>query len=148
MTMYFYVHPEVAGGLGADTILDRSTHPPRVDNLHYEFEGWPEDALLTSFPCLVATENATAALKESGVTGVESAPVKITTSEEFQERYPNRDLPHFLWLRVTGVAGKDDFGVYRDTQGERPRNRFVLSERALNVFRRFGLNNAEIEPFP
>ena len=37
----------------------------------------------------------------------------------------------FPWLRVTGVAGKDDFGVYRDTQGERPRNRFVPSERAL-----------------
>ena len=147
MTKYFYIHPEVAGGFGPDTILDRSTHPPRVDKLHYEFESWPDDAILTSFPCLIATEQATIAPKVAGVTGIESAPVKITTTEEFQEHYVDRELPHFLWLRVIGSSGKDDFGMHLDTRGERPRNRFVLSERALDILRSFGLNHAEIEPF-
>ena len=34
---YFYIQPEVAGGLGKNTVMDRSVHPPIVSRLHYEF---------------------------------------------------------------------------------------------------------------
>jgi hypothetical protein len=43
---YFYVEPEVAGGLGERTVMDRSTHPPVVKRLHYQLEGWLGDAIL------------------------------------------------------------------------------------------------------
>jgi hypothetical protein len=35
---YFYIQPEVAGGLGKNTVMDRSVHPPIVSRLHHEFK--------------------------------------------------------------------------------------------------------------
>ncbi|APF85630.1 hypothetical protein HI806_01945 [Ralstonia solanacearum] len=52
---YFFLEPEVAGALGENTVLDASTHPPRVEKLHFEFSGWLGDAILESFPCVIAT---------------------------------------------------------------------------------------------
>jgi hypothetical protein len=34
---FVYIEPEVAGGLGENTLLDVRTHPPVVTRLHYEF---------------------------------------------------------------------------------------------------------------
>ena len=144
---YFFIEPEVAGGLGSNTILDRTTHPPRAERLHYEFEGWLGDALLEGFPCLIATEQASNALKSARATGVDYAEVEVSTSQLFRHLYPNRQLPPFVWLQIKGTAGKDDFGRHRDMRAERPRNKFVISERALEILRPFGLNHADIEPY-
>lgn len=40
---YFYLEPEVSGGLGDDAIMDTGVHPPVVTRLHYEFDGWLGD---------------------------------------------------------------------------------------------------------
>jgi len=145
---YFYVEFEVAGNIGDNADVDWNTHPPRIERLHYEFDTWLGDALLEAFLCLIATEEAAAALKAAGVTGVAYDAVEVSTTETFREFHPDQGLPPFVWLRVNGVAGEDDFGVYRDMRGERPQHKFVLSERALDILRPFGLNYAEIEPFP
>ena len=50
---YVYIEPEVAGGLGDHTVMDRSVHPPIVSKLHYQMEGWLGDALLESFPVFI-----------------------------------------------------------------------------------------------
>jgi hypothetical protein len=39
MAKYFLIEPEVAGELGADTVMDSSVHPPRVSELHHELKG-------------------------------------------------------------------------------------------------------------
>src|SRR5882762_5476579 len=107
---YFYIEPEVAGGLGPNTVMDVSVHPPIVSHLNYEFDGWFGDVLLTSFPCFIVTEDAKNKLMESAVTGACFANVEISTSGEFDDFYPGRQLPRFVWLQVTGRAGRDDFG--------------------------------------
>lgn len=144
---YFFIMPEVAGAMGDRSIVDRKVHPPLVQKLHYEFEGWMGDVLLDTFPCVVATKEAADALASAAVTGIDYAKVEVSTSELFRHLHPNLHLPPFVWLQIKGKAGKDDFGDYYDTRGERPWTRHVISGRALDIIRSFGLNHAKIEPF-
>jgi hypothetical protein len=137
---YFYIEPEVAGGLGHNVVMDRSVHPPIVSGLHYEFDGWLGDVLLESFPCFIVTEGAKKDLQSVGLTGLRFDEVEVTTSEFFQERYPNRQLPKFVWLQIVGKPGQDDFGIAKDL-------RLVISERALEVLRGLGISNALITDF-
>ncbi len=121
---YYILEPEVAGGIGPHTVMDRRTHPPVVSTLHYEFDGWLGDELLETFPCFIGTERIRDMIRENHFTGVEFASVEITKSDTFTELYPDRSLPNFVWLKVTGTAGTDDFGLEK-------KNRLVVSERAL-----------------
>ncbi len=100
------IQPEVAGGLGENTVMDRRVHPPIVSKLHYEFDGWGGDALLTSFPYFIVTEDAKKKLQSVGLTGMRFDKVEVTTSELFQELFPDRQLPHFVWLKVDGKPGE------------------------------------------
>jgi hypothetical protein len=135
---YYIVEPEVAGDLGDDTEMDRSVHPPWVSKLHYEFEVWLGDALLETFPCFIVTDSARDAIEMAKLTGVRFGDVKVTTSDVFDEMYPQRQLPKFLWLQIEGEKGKDDFGVMPD-------GRLVVSEKALAVLREVGLSHAEVQ---
>ncbi len=137
---YFCIEPEVAGGLGENTVMDRNVHPPIVSKLHYEFDGWGGDALLTTFPCYIVTEATKKRLQSVGLTGIRFDTVEITTSGFFQDRYPNQQLPKFVWLQVVGKPAHDDFGFVQNA-------RLVISERALKVLRGLGVSNALVEPY-
>ena len=137
---YYVVEPEVAGGLGENTAMDRTVHPPIVNKLHYKFDGWLGDLLLESFPCFIAEKCVAQQLKVASLTGFDFSDVEITKSEQFKELYPNRQLPEFVWLKVFGKAGVDDFGVSDDS-------RLVVSERVLSYFKSQGLKNALVETF-
>jgi hypothetical protein len=140
MMRYFYFEPEVAGGLGDQTIMDRSVHPPIISKLHYQMEGWLGDAILESFPAFIVTEDAKQGLLKSGATGANFGEVKVTTTNNFRKLHPSREVPPFAWLKPTGEAGQDDFGTASD-------GRLVVSDLALNVLRKFGAENALVEPF-
>src|SRR5512142_3190556 len=103
----FTVSPEVAGELGADTVMDTSVHPPRVDRLTYELHGWLGDDLLESFPVFVVTARLAQARRGPELTGWRLGPVQVTRSEEFDELHPDRELPGFFWLQVDGDGAKD-----------------------------------------
>ena len=135
--MYFILQPEVAGGLGELTVVDRSKHPPVVTKLHYEFEGWLGDEILESFPCFIVTAELRKALETCAVTGCNFHGATISASPEFHEMYPNRRLPAFDWLKVYGTAGKDDFGLTTD-------GRLVISNAALAILQRFRMEHCAI----
>ena len=137
---FYYVEPEVAGGLGKNTVLEPDIHPPTVIKLHYRIINWLGDALLESFPALIITQEAAHALNEAGASGFECREVEVTVSDSFKEIYPERVLPEFLWLSVTGKAGRSDFGIADDS-------RLVVSERALKILKTFGLDNALVEDY-
>ncbi|TIV24700.1 MAG: hypothetical protein E5V74_01315 [Mesorhizobium sp.] len=137
---YFDVRPDVAGGLGDHTILDNRVHPPIVHKLHYEIEGWFGDALVTTFPCFLVTEEAKQALLNMGISGANFADAEITVSDEFHELQPGQHLPEFVWLKVDGRAGHDDFGIASNYD-------LVISQRVLDLFERLGIPSAVIEPF-
>ena len=134
----FYLEPEVAGGFGEGTILDRSVHPPVVQKLHYKFDGWLGDVLLETFPCFIMTAAAADELKSQNIRGVEFDNVEISTSKEFDELFPNLQLPEFVWLKPNGIADQnDDVSVARD-------GRLIVSEKALKWLRELGIGHAII----
>jgi hypothetical protein len=137
---YFYLEPEVSGGLGDDTVMDTDVHPPVVSRLNYEFDGWLGDVIVTSFPCYLVTEDAKEKILENGFSGATFDQVEVTTSELFEEMQPDLKLPPFVWLKVDGKAGHDDFGLAKD-------HRLVVSESVLDVLRPMGIANALVEPF-
>jgi hypothetical protein len=139
--MYFELVPEVAGGWGQETVVDRSVHPPRILKLEYRFEDWLGDDLLATSPCYVVTERLASALEIAGLTGFSLADVVITTSELFDRIHRDlklpRTLPQFRWLKVHGAAGRDDFGLLDGY-------RLVVSDHALEVLNGYNLHHAEI----
>jgi len=137
---FFCVEPEVAGELGDNTKIDRSVHPPIVNRLHYELDGWLGDALLESFPCFVVTEHAKECIRNASFTGTSFDRVEITTSDQFRELYPARELPAFAWFKVEGTPGQDDFGTTSD-------GRLIVSGRALDMLREIGIAHALITEF-
>lgn len=137
---YFYIEPEVAGGLGDSTVLDSSVHPPVVEHLEYCFDEWQGDALLESFPCFIATESLAAQLMSSPLSGFQFEQVTITKSPVFKELYSNHSLPAFVWLQLTGQAGKNDFGLATD-------GRLVVSANALKVLMASGIGHSSVENF-
>lgn len=138
--MYYYIEPEVAGGLGDSTVLDSTVHPPKVSLLEYQFDGWLGDELLESFPCFIVTEALSKALKEFGLNGFDLGSVRVTKSDQFEDIDGFLVLPSFVWLKVHGEAGLSDFGLAKD-------NRLVVSAAARNVIEAFRLNNADFEGF-
>jgi hypothetical protein len=137
---YFYIEPEVAGGLGKNTVMNRAVNPPVVSKLHYHVDGWLGDVLLESLPSFIVTEGAKQQLQTIGATGARFDDVEVTTSDQFRQLYPNRQLPKFVWLRVEGQPGRDDLGTAPD-------GRLVASERALELLRKLGIANALVAPF-
>jgi hypothetical protein len=137
---YYTIEPEVAGGMGKNTLMNRDVHPPSVSRLHYHFDGWLGDVLLESFPCFIVTDAARNRLQSARLSGVCFDQVEITTSEQFKELHSNRQLPTFVWLRVDGKPGHEDFGSAID-------GKLVVSENALVVLRELGIAHALVTEF-
>ncbi len=137
---YFVLEPEIAGGWGKRTVADTSVFPPAVASLHYRFDGWLGDELLEAFPCFLVTERLATRLRRSGLSGFRLQSVEVSTSEQFDELYPDRELPAFEWLQPVGRAGLDDFGLTDS-------HRLVVSGRALAILRKFRLRECLVTEF-
>jgi len=134
---FYALNPEVAGELGNNTVLDVTVHPPLVSKLHYELGAWLGDDLIQSFPCFLATARLSKDIECASLGGVSFAPVQIGLSATFKALHPCETIPDFVWLKVFGQAGKDDFGLERN-------GRLVVSEPALNVIKNLTLNHCKI----
>jgi hypothetical protein len=123
---YYVVSPEVPGQLGERTVLDRSGERLRVTHLEYAFDGWLGDELITSHPAFAATRSLAGKFAEAGLSGLLLRAMEVSRSEQFDELHPDRELPEFVELVVTGEAGVDDFGINEE-------NDLVLSRTALEI---------------
>jgi hypothetical protein len=137
---YYVLEPEVPGGLGIRTEFDRSVSPPKVTYLHYQFDGWQGDDLITSFPCYLVTERLKHALEYGVATGVSFRDAEVTKSDTFMELYRARELPRFWWTIFEGKPGVDDFA-------SGPNGRPLVSHRVMPILRRFNLASCLIEEY-
>ena len=137
---YYILSPEVAGGLGANTIIDRSCGPFVVTKLHYHFDGWLGDSLLEAVATFIVTDSMRVQLQSSNATGVAYDVVEISKSEEYDVLFPECNLPRFVWLKITGEAGVDDFGMSLS-------HRLVVSERILGILQQGRLHYCDIENY-
>jgi len=137
---YYLLEPEVAGGLGQNSQIDRSAGKVDVMKLHYEFEGWLGDDLLESCPCFIGTVRLVELLNANMLSGYTIDNLEVSMSYEFRHAYPHRKLPEFLWIKVHGDPGIDDFGL--SSNGS-----LVVSSKALSVLNQCNLNHCDIETF-
>ena len=107
--MHFELEPEVSGEWGENTVVNTSTHPPVVHELHYVFTGWLGDDLIESFPCYIISERLANYLRHTQLTGFKFSPVEVTKSDEFQTNYQDSVFPSFTWLQITGDISNDFF---------------------------------------
>lgn len=141
---YYFVEPEVPGHKGRGTIIaDRTVHPMIISKLQYEFDALPEDALITSFPVYLLRRDAKMDLAAMQPSGVAFDRVQLSKSDEFRFFSPNRKLPEFVWLRITGKPGHDDFGIT-----PAPDLRLVISQKVLMLLVKLGISHATIEDYP
>ena len=137
---YYILEPEVAGGLGQNAVLDRSVYPPRVTSFHYQFDGWLGDPLLETVASFIVTGALKEKIEALQATGVQFGDVEISKSGEFEDFFPDRDLPRFAWLQVTGTAGGDDFGLSST-------HRLVVSDRILGLLSTEGMAHCDITEY-
>ncbi|WP_231570837.1 hypothetical protein [Vibrio jasicida] len=86
----YLIEPEVPGGFGKNTLGRFDVHPPIVEKLHLEFDGWQGDDLLEAFPCFLVSEHLATALVAS--------KCYPTSSKAFSQRCKYREgryLPYF-----------------------------------------------------
>ena len=140
---YFLIKPEVAGGFGERTVmLDASARPPVLSHFHYKFEGWLGDELLTAVACFIVTEALCEKLKSARFSGLYWDIVEVSNSPTFNTLYPGKSLPKFIWMRINGKPGCDDFGIAVDKKC-----RLAVSERALNTLMQSQLKHCDIQPY-
>jgi len=138
MTDYFALEPEVAGGLGPNTVMDTSNHPPVVSCLEYQFASWLGDDLLESYPCYIGTRRLADALTEGQFEGLSFHALSVSVDPEFEDVTRIDELPTFLWMKVVGSAGRDDVGLSET-------GRLVVCQTALDVLRAFTLDHCDID---
>jgi len=138
--MYKIIEPEVPGGLGEQTIMDSTIHPPIIEKLHFEFQGWLGDDLIETFPCYLVTEKLRDGIVLTKLTGVSFDDVLISKSIEFDELYPNKKLPTFFWMKVNGKLNVDDFTITEDFN-------LLISDKVLTLLKDYNVNNATFEDY-
>jgi len=138
---YYVIEPEVAGGFGENAVLDDPTaRPPRIKNFHYEFSGWLGDPILETVGCFIVTEALRERIEALEPTGMTFGRVEVSKSGEFEDLYPSRVLPNFVWLQITGAPGVDDFGLSSS-------HRLVVSQRILEILREGGMRHCDFADF-
>lgn len=140
---YYELEPEVAGGLGENTVMDTTVHPPRVSRLEYEIHGWFGADLIESFPCFLVSSDLAQALADTDLRVFELRDVEVTITpeaEDLRNKLNIRSFPHFQWLYVTGIAGQDDIGITSKAS-------LVVSDRGLEFLRQFNLEGCDIEEY-
>lgn len=109
---YHMVEPEVIVGMGDNTEMDSTQHPPVVSELHIELEDWLGDDLIENFPCYIVTDALAQGLQSKDFNGFEFSSMELTLGEYFRNNYQlSKSLPDFHWLKVLGKANEDDFGM-------------------------------------
>ena len=137
MNEYFQLEPEVSGEFGEKTVLNKSTHPPKIENLEFVFKGWLGDCLIECFPVFLITEKVAQTLTENKITGFSLKRSEVRKDYPFDELHPNLTLPKFVWIDISGIAKKSDFGIEN--------NLLIVSRKALEILKSEGLNHCDIE---
>lgn len=135
----FWLEPVVDGGLGPGADYDGTRHPRLVGELAYEFEDWSGDDVVQTAGYWLVSDRLAQALRASELTGWALDTVRVSTSGVFEDLHPDGlEMPH--WHRLLPVGSPmDDVTLIGRTY-------VCVSDRALDLLRRFTIEHAEIRP--
>ena len=130
---FFFLVPEVYGQMGPATKFDHRKQPPVVERLEYVFDSFPADPMFTTSPCYLAFASLVKAFEQSKLSGFSTAPVTVKKADQYHLISGRKRLPETKMLVITGIAGRDDFGLLYDCK-------LVLSSAALAIAKQHGLS--------
>ncbi len=120
---YIKANPEVICGLGMKTRFANQDNT-KVEKLHIHLEDWLGSDLMECYPCFIVTKPLAKALLTSEFSGFDICRLKRTKDRYFKDNYQlKKRLPRFRWMKITGQAESDDFGIDDE-------NSLILSARA------------------
>lgn len=142
------LEPEVPGQIGNNSII--TYKDGRIDEikfLHFVFDGWLGDDLVTTYPCYLVSEKLEHALASSDRTGFVFEHAEISVSRTYKQLYPDRIIPNFKRLMMQGtVLFKDSeywewsgHDICRGNKGG-----LVVTEKAYELMKQFNINHCEI----
>lgn len=145
--MIWEVDAEVAGGLGRDMDYKHERSPRLIGRLHYVFDGWLGDDIVTTASFWLVSERLAAALRNSELTGFELEDALVTVSDTW--RTFKGDAEPGVWTRLVPVGDREhgsDFFV------ENNGTRLFVSDRAAEFLRGFTVQEGQLlqegEPEP
>ncbi|KGR89403.1 hypothetical protein [Lysinibacillus odysseyi] len=154
MILYF-LEPEVSGGHGEYTIYGTEEEMTikgisgKLKYLHYEFEGWLGDDLLESTPTFIVSSKLGTELENSDFIDYKLEECLITTSDEFIDMYPNKEIPAFSRFIPLGKIEVEEEN-FKNWSGHHfclsPKGELVVTQEALDFLNRFSIDNCFITP--
>lgn len=125
MRKYFEVDPEVPGFPLEIPEAKGEGSSVNAGSLHFVFQGWMGDQLMTGWPVFLATRSLAQAFEARGLSGFEIDSVNVTKSPRLDQLRPLVELPPLVWLKIDGVYGQSDFFLDEGA--------LVVSEEALKI---------------
>lgn len=142
---YYLLEPEVAGGIGdMSEITYKDGMIDEVKFLHYEFDGWLGDELLTTTPCFIVTESLMGDIISSGLEGAEFKTIHMSLSEEFLDLYGKMEIPKFVEIKCKFVYEENMDNLTSDFYINKCKD-IIVSEKALNILRNHKLDFCKVK---
>lgn len=156
MTLY-QLHLDVPGELGEQTVWESPTpaHPHGpcgVVFVHLELHDWRGDCAVEASPAYMVTADLLGAIRANNLTGAAVQEMETTLGEPYaySGSPPPESLPKLHRLLPEGRVRADDrkpivyeWSGHDFSEGN---TGLVVSERALELLRSFGLKHATVRP--
>jgi hypothetical protein len=134
----YALEPLVAGELGPETVLDRSTHPPQVDRLQFVLDTPTTADLIESFPVYLVSRQLADQLTAAGLVGFRFDDVEVLASDGYADAHGDAPHKEYRWLRPDPGARGADVWIGDDLG-------LCVSDRMMTVLERADLRGCDIE---
>ena len=127
---YHLLSPLVAGEFGEESVFNEYPDGSGYDvvKVHFVFEDELEDCLFCNMTTYAGTKELADRLREIKATGIKFDEITVSKEGDFE-------LPDIEWFRITGKAGKDDFGLHDGP----PDKGIVVSSRVWDIIQELGV---------
>ena len=149
----YMIEPEVAGEIGEKTVYENydaivnDGEIAVITHLHFVFMGWLGDDVLEVTPCFLISDRLKNAIEKSDLKGYEFEDIEISLSDDYLEMYPNRETPSFYRVIPKGTIKIQDETYYDWDNMDfciTEKAYLVLTEKAINIFKQFQIDNADV----
>lgn len=139
---YFVLSPIIPGTIADGTEFDRSDFRTKTEKLHFEFDNVPDDDFICGGgDVFLAAPSLAEAFARAGLTGFSIAEATLSVGGNFMAVEGHSSVPSYQWLKIEGVPGRDDFGIFDGFT-------IVVSKRVVDVLGQFTFSEgSSTKPF-
>jgi hypothetical protein len=109
MKLNFELDLEAPGRPASRSLTEGGSLRRNYHSLYAIFEVWMGDEIVSIFPCILVTAELASKFSSLGQTGYILKDVAVEKDHSMDLRQPGRQLPPFVWFKVTGSPDRDDF---------------------------------------